>query len=98
VGRLLRTFSRAPGNLCLKVFVIVVPIMGRARLLEGTAPWRAMVRGLVSLVRRSRVHEEKAAAHAGGFVFGLAYGGGIIVREPSSAAWDGGQVFLMSGS
>ncbi len=96
MGDLLRTFLSGTWDLCLKVFVIVVPIMVVLELLEGTAPWRKLVRGWSRLVGGLGFTEETAAPTLVGFVFGLAYGGGIIVRDTKQRRLGRRQVFLMS--
>jgi len=96
MGDLVRTFLSGTWDLCFKVFVIVVPIMVVLELLEGTGPWRALVRGWSRLVGGLGFTEETAAPTLVGFVFGIAYGGGIIVRDTKLHSLGRRQVFLMS--
>ena len=82
-------FLRGTWGLLWKMFVIVVPIMILLELYEGSRAYRAMVRRWARL-------EETAAPTLIGFLFGLAYGGGIIIRDTRRHALGRRQVFLMS--
>lgn len=93
---LLRTFLSGSFSLLLKVFLIVVPIMVVLELFEGTRPFRALVRGWARLVRPFGLDERSAAPTLIGFLFGLAYGGGVIVRDIRRHDLGRRQVFVMS--
>lgn len=93
---LLRDFATGSFDLLLKVFVIVVPIMVVLELFEGTRPFRALVRGWARIVRHLGLDERSAAPTLIGFLFGLAYGGGVIVRDIRRHDLGRRQVFLMS--
>jgi len=97
MGDLLREFLSGSLTLLLKVFVIVVPIMVFLEFFEGTRPFRAMVRAWSRLIGRwLGMGEEAAAPTLVGFLFGLAYAGGVIVRDTRRNKLGRRQVFLMS--
>ena len=77
----LRGFATGSLDLMLRVFLIVVPIMVVLELFEGTRAFRAVVRWWARIVRHVGLDERSAAPTLIGFVFGLAYGGGVIVRD-----------------
>ncbi len=89
-------FLRGTWGLLWKMFVIVVPIMILLELYEGSRAYRAMVKGWARLVGRLGFTEETAAPTLIGFLFGLAYGGGIIIRDTRRHGLGRRQVFLMS--
>lgn len=94
---LLHTFVAGAWSLCSKMFLIVVPIMVVLELFEGTRPFRALVRTWARLVGRwLGMSEEVAAPTLIGFIFGLAYGGGVIVRDTRRHDVTRRQVFQMS--
>jgi hypothetical protein len=93
---LLRTFVTGSLDLLLKVFIIVVPIMVVLELFEGTRAFRAIVRGWARVVRHVGLDEQSAAPTLIGFLFGLAYGGGVIVRDIRRHDLGRRQVFIMS--
>jgi len=93
---LLRTFLTGSFELLWRMFVIVVPIMVALELFEGSRPFRALVRGWAHLVRRLGMTEQTAVPTLVGFLFGLAYGGGVIIRETRRHELERRQVFLMS--
>jgi len=93
---LLRTFVTGSLDLLLRVFLIVVPIMVVLELFEGTAPFRAVVRAWARVVRHVGLNERSAAPTLIGFLFGLAYGGGVIVRDIRRHDLGRRQVFIMS--
>ena len=93
---LLRTFVTGSLDLLLRVFLIVVPIMVVLELFEGTRPFRALVRAWAQLVRHVGLTERSAAPTLIGFLFGLAYGGGVIVRDIRRHDLGRRQVFIMS--
>jgi hypothetical protein len=82
-------------NLLWKMFVIVVPIMVVLELFEGSRPFRALVRGWARIVGRLGMTAQTAIPTLVGFLFGLAYGGGVIVRETRRHELGRRQVFLM---
>ena len=96
VGGVLKDFLFSAWGLLWKMFVIVVPIMILLELFEGSAPYRVMVRGWARLVGKLGFTEDTAAPTLVGFLFGLAYGGGIIVRDTRRHGLGRRQVFLMS--
>lgn len=94
---LLHTFVTGAWSLLSKVFLIVVPIMVVLELFEGTRPFRALVRTWSRLVGRwLGMSEQVAAPTLIGFIFGLAYGGGVIVRDARRHGVERRQVFQMS--
>jgi hypothetical protein len=93
---LLWTFVTGSADLLLRVFLIVVPIMVVLELFEGTRPFRAMVRGWARIVRHVGLDEQSAAPTLIGVLFGLAYGGGVIVRDIRRHSLGRRQVFIMS--
>ncbi len=93
----LRTFFEGAGGLALRMFVIVVPIVVVMEVIEGTRPFRAFVRGWARLVGRwLGMSEQAAAPTVVGFLFGLAYGGSLIVRDTRRHGLRRRQVFQMS--
>jgi len=93
---LLKTFAAGSFDLLLRVFLIVVPIMVVLELFEGTKAFRAVVRAWARLVRHVGLDERSAAPTLIGFLFGLAYGGGVIVRDVRRHDLGRRQVFIMS--
>jgi len=93
---LLRTFITGSAGLLLRVFLIVVPIMVVLEVFEGTRAFRAVVRAWARLVRHVGLDEQSAAPTLVGFLFGLAYGGGVIVRDVRRHDLGRRQVFIMS--
>lgn len=92
----LRTFAAGSLDLLLRVFLIVVPIMVVLELFEGTRAFRAVVRAWARVVRHVGLDERSAAPTLIGFLFGLAYGGGVIVRDVRRHDLGRRQVFIMS--
>jgi hypothetical protein len=93
---LLRTFIIGAFDLLVRVFIIVVPIMVVLEMFEGTRPFHAVVRAWARLVRHVGLSERSAAPTLVGFLFGLAYGGGVIVRDIRRHDLGRRQVFIMS--
>ena len=93
---LLRAFVTGSFDLLWRVFLIVVPIMVALELFEGTKAFRAVVRAWARLVRHVGLNERSAAPTLIGFLFGLAYGGGVIVRDIRRHDLGRRQVFIMS--
>lgn len=93
---LLRTFLTGSADLLLRVFLIVVPIMVVLEVFEGTRMFRAVVRAWARVVRHVGLDERSAAPTLIGFLFGLAYGGGVIVRDVRRHDIGRRQVFIMS--
>jgi hypothetical protein len=93
---LLRTFVVGSADLLLRVFLIVVPLMVVLELFEGTRPFTTLVRGWARIVRHVGLDERSAAPTLVGFLFGLAYGGGVIVRDIRRHGLGRRQVFIMS--
>ncbi len=93
---LLRTFVAGSADLLLRVFLIVVPIMVVLEIFEGTRIFRAVVRAWAGVVRHVGLDERSAAPTLIGFLFGLAYGGGVIVRDVRRHDLGRRQVFIMS--
>ena len=96
MAELLRTFVTGSLDLLLRVFLIVVPIIVVLEFFEGTRPFRAVVRAWARVVRHVGLDERSAAPTLIGFLFGLAYGGGIIVRDVRRHDLCRRQVFIMS--
>lgn len=93
----LRTFVEGAGGLAVRMLLIVVPIMVVMEVIEGTRPFRAFVRAWARLVGRWLGMSEQAAAPTViGFLFGLAYGGSLIVRDTRRHGLRRRQVFQMS--
>ena len=97
VTEFLVTFLEGAGGLALRMFLIVVPIMVVMEVLEGTRPFRVFVRAWARLVGRwLGMSEQAAAPTVVGFLFGLAYGGSLIVRDTRRHGLRRRQVFQMS--
>ncbi len=92
----LADFAWGSLDLLVRVFLIVVPIMIVLEVFEGTRAFRAVVRGWARVVRHVGLDERSAAPTLVGFLFGLAYGGGVIVRDVRRHALGRRQVFIMS--
>ena len=93
----LRTFVEGAGGLAVRMLLIVVPIMVVMEVIEGTRPFRAFVRAWARLVGRWLGMSEQAAAPTViGFLFGLAYGGSLIVHATRRHGLRRRQVFQMS--
>jgi hypothetical protein len=93
---LLHSFLTGSFDLLWRMFVIVVPIMVALELFEGTRPFRRLVGVWARLVRHVGLDERSAAPTLVGFLFGLAYGGGVIVRDVRRHDLPRRQVFIMS--
>jgi hypothetical protein len=93
---LLHTFVTGSFSLLLRVFLIVIPIMVVLEVFEGTPAWRKVVRGWAVIVRHVGLNERSAAPTLVGFLFGLAYGGGVIVRDIRRHDLPRRQIFIMS--
>jgi len=96
MGQLLSQFLHGSFSLLLRVFVIVVPMMVLLEVFEGSRPFRRLVRLWARLMAPLGMTEEIATPTLVGFLFGLAYGGGIIIRETRRRSMSRRQVFLMS--
>jgi hypothetical protein len=96
VSQFLHTFLTGSLDLLVRVFLIVVPIMVVLEVFEGTRGFRAVVRWWAGLVRHVGLDERSAAPTLVGFLFGLAYGGGVIVRDVRRHELPRRQVFIMS--
>lgn len=83
-------------DLLWKMLVIVVPIMVILELVEGTRPFAALTRLWARLMGPLGFTRETAAPTLVGFLFGLAYGSGVILREVRRGTIGRRQVFLMS--
>ncbi|NLG65284.1 MAG: hypothetical protein GX537_06735 [Actinobacteria bacterium] len=93
---LLREFATGSWSLLWKMFAIVVPMMVLLELFEGSRAYRGMVRGWSRIVGWLGFSEQTAAPTLIGFLFGLVYGGGIIVRDAKRHDLGRRQVFLMA--
>jgi Nucleoside recognition len=97
MGDLARTFLSGSFELLLRMFLIVVPIMVVLELFEGTRAYDRAVRAFARLVGRwLGLRGESAAPTLIGFLFGLAYGGALIVRDTRRHNLGRRQIFLMS--
>jgi hypothetical protein len=96
VWPLLSEFLHGSFRLLLRVFIIVVPIMVVLELFEGSRPFRRLVRLWARLMKPLGMTEEIATPTFVGFLFGIAYGGGVIIRETRRRRLPRRQVFLMS--
>jgi hypothetical protein len=97
MGDLLHTFFTGSFELLLRMFLIVVPIMVVLELFEGTRAYDRAVRAFARLIGRwLGLREESAAPTLIGLLFGLAYAGGVIVRDTRRHNLGRRQVFLMS--
>jgi len=83
-------------DLLWKMLVIVVPIMIILELVEGTRPFATLTRWWGRLMGPLGFSDETAAPTLVGFLFGLAYGSGVILREVRRGTIGRRQVFLMS--
>jgi len=92
----LHAFLSGSLDLLVRVFLIVVPIMVVLEVFEGTRAFRAVVRAWARVVRHVGLDERSAAPTLVGFLFGLAYGGGVIVRDVRRHDLPRRQVFIMS--
>ena len=93
---LLSEFVHGSFSLLLRVFVIVVPIMVVLELFEGSRPFRRLVRAWTRVMAPLGMTEEIATPTLVGFLFGIAYGSGVILRETRRRRLARRQVFLMS--
>jgi len=96
VTEFLHSFVSGSVDLLVRVFLIVVPIMVALEVFEGTRGFRVVVRGWAKIVRLVGLDERSAAPTLVGFLFGLAYGGGVIVRDVRRHDLPRRQVFIMS--
>ncbi len=96
VGDFLREFLLGSWELLWMMLVIIVPIMVILELTEGTRAFKKLTHGWAYIMRPLGLSEETAAATLVGFLFGLAYGGGVIVRDARRGTLGRRQIFLMS--
>jgi hypothetical protein len=96
VWSLLSEFVHGSFSLLLRVFIIVVPIMVVLELFEGSRPFRRLVRIWARVMAPLGMTEEIATPTLVGFLFGIAYGSGVIIRETRRRRLERRQVFLMS--
>ena len=96
VWPLLSEFLHGSFSLLLRVFIIVVPIMVVLELFEGSRPFRRLVRLWARLMKPLGMTEEIATPTFVGFLFGIAYGGGVIIRETRRRRLPRRQLLLMS--
>jgi hypothetical protein len=96
VWSLLWEFLHGSFSLLARVFVIVVPIMVVLEVFEGSRPFRRLVRLWARVMAPLGMTEEVALPTLVGFLFGIAYGGGVIIRETRRRRLEHRQVFLMS--
>jgi hypothetical protein len=90
------TFVVGSLDLLFRVFVIVVPIMVVLELFEGSRPFAALLRGWSRLVGHLGLAAETAAPTLIGFLFGIAYGSGVIIRDTERHGLGRRQVFTMN--
>jgi hypothetical protein len=95
MAHLLHTFATGSFSLLLRVFLIVIPVMVVLEVFEGTRAFRTVVRAWAVIVRHVGLNERSAAPTLVGFLFGLAYGGGVIVRDIRRHDLERRQVFIM---
>lgn len=93
---LLSEFVHGSFTLLLRVFLIVVPIMVVLELFEGSRPFRRLVGLWTRALAPLGMTEEIATPTLVGFLFGIAYGSAIIIRETRRRRLRRRQVFLMS--
>ena len=93
---LLSEFLHGSFTLLLRVFIIVVPIMVVLELFEGSRPFRRLAHLWARLMKPFGMTEEIATPTFVGFLFGIAYGSGVILRETRRRRIPRRQVFLMS--
>jgi hypothetical protein len=92
-----RDFTAGAFGLAWRMLLVVVPIIVLIEVVERTRPFRVFVRAWARLVGRWLGMSEKAAAPTVvGFLFGLAYGGSLIVRDTHRHSLRRRQVFQMS--
>ncbi len=96
VGDFLWEFLRGSFDLLWKMFVIIVPIMIILELVEGTGPFKRVAHWWARLLRPLGLSDETATPTLVGFLFGLAYGSGVIVRDARRGTIGRRQIFLMS--
>ncbi len=93
---LVSEFVHGSFSLLSRVFLIVIPIMVVLELFEGSRPFRALARAWTRLMKPLGMNEEIAVPTLVGFLFGIAYGSGVIIRETRRREVGRRQVFLMS--
>jgi hypothetical protein len=96
VGVFLWEFLQGTWSLLWKMFVIIVPIMILLELIEGTNAFRRVAHVWARLLRPLGLSDETATPTLIGFLFGLAYGSGVIVRDARRGTIGRRQIFLMS--
>lgn len=96
MGAFIHDFLWGTFDLLWKMLVIVVPIMIVLELVEGTRPFATLARWWGKVMGPLGFSEETAAPTLVGFLFGLAYGSGVILRDVRRGTIGRRQVFLMS--
>ena len=87
---------RSLGGLLLKVFCIVVPLM---IILETSREFKILdklTRALYPIARQMGFKRDSIYPLLAGIIFGISYGGGVLIGESSSGRISANQMFLVA--
>ena len=84
------------GSLLLKVFLIVVPLMIILEISRDYGALRKLTSWLHPFTKRLGFKHESIYPLIAGIIFGISYGGGVLIGESGSGLISGRQMFLVA--
>jgi hypothetical protein len=84
------------GSLLLKVFVIVVPLMVILEISRDYGALDKLTDKLHPFTRRLGLKRESIYPLIAGIIFGISYGGGVLIGESGTGRISGRQMFLVA--
>lgn len=87
---------RSLGGLLLKVFCIVVPLMIILELSREFKILDKLTRALYPIARLIGFKRDSIYPLLAGVIFGISYGGGVLIGESSSGRISANQMFLVA--
>jgi hypothetical protein len=87
---------RSLGGLLLKVFCIVVPLMIILELAREFKILDKLTRALYPIARLIGFKRDSIYPLLAGIIFGISYGGGVLIGELSSGRISANQMFLVA--
>jgi hypothetical protein len=84
------------GSLLLKVFIIVVPLMVILEISRDYGALGKLTSWLHPFTRRLGLKRESIYPLIAGIIFGISYGGGVLIGESGTGLISGRQMFLVA--
>jgi hypothetical protein len=84
------------GSLLLKVFLIVVPLMIILEISREYGALNKLTSWLHPFTRRLGMKRESIYPLIAGIIFGISYGGGVLIGESGTGLISGRQMFLVA--